>query len=77
VYPDEARSAEIEGTVGVEAVVDCSGKVTQARVVTSLGHGLDAAALTAIQKTEFDPAPRCAPGFQKSVKINYAFRLGD
>jgi protein TonB len=77
VYPDDARSAEIEGTVAVEAVIDCTGKVTSARVVTSLGHGLDAAALTAIQKTEFDPAPRCATGFQKTVKINYAFRLGD
>jgi protein TonB len=77
VYPDEARSAEIEGTVVVEALIDCSGRVTSARVLAALGHGLDESALTAIKKTEFDPAPRCAPGFQKTVKINYAFRLGD
>ena len=77
VYPDEARSSEIEGTVTVEAIIDCSGKVTSAKVLAGLGHGLDQAALTAIQKTEFEPAPRCAPGFQKAMKINYAFRLGD
>ena len=61
----------------VEATIDCTGKVTSARVLTGLGHGLDQAAITAIQKTEFQPAPRCAPGFQKAMKINYAFRLGD
>lgn len=77
VYPDEARSAEIEGTVVVEAIIDCSGKVSSAKVLTGLGHGLDQAAITAIQKTEFEPAPRCVPGFQKAMKINYAFRLGD
>jgi len=77
VYPDDARSAEIEGTVTVEVVVDCTGKVTSAQVTKGLGHGLDEAALTAIKKTEFAPAPRCAPGLQKSMKINYAFRLGD
>lgn len=77
VYPDEARSSEIEGTVTVEAVVDCTGKVKSASLVKGLGHGLDEAALTAIKKTEFEPAPRCAVDFQKSLKINYAFRLGD
>jgi protein TonB len=77
VYPDEARSAEIEGTVVVEVAIDCTGKVTSAKVLQPLGHGLDQAALTAIQKTEFEPAPRCAPGLSKSLKINYAFRLGD
>jgi protein TonB len=77
VYPDEARSSEIEGTVVVEAVIDCSGKVTSARVLQGLGHGLDEAAMTAIRKTEFEPAARCRALFQKSMKINYAFRLGD
>jgi protein TonB len=77
VYPDEARSAEIEGTVTIEAVIDCTGKVSSTRVLQPLGHGLDQAAIAAIQKTEFEPAPRCAPGLSKSLKINYAFRLGD
>jgi protein TonB len=77
VYPDAARTAEIEGTVAVSAVVDCTGKVVTASVVTGLGHGLNEAALAAIKKTEFEPFARCAPGIQKSVKINYAFRLGD
>jgi protein TonB len=77
VYPDEARSAEIEGTVVVEAVIDCTGRVISAHVLQPLGHGLDQAAIVAIQKTEFEPAPHCAPGLTKSMKINYAFRLGD
>ncbi|WP_394820719.1 energy transducer TonB [Pendulispora albinea] len=77
VYPDEARSAEIEGTVTVEVTVDCTGNVVKADVVKGLGHGLDEAAVAAIRKTTFEPAPRCASGFQKSMRINYAFRLGD
>ncbi len=77
VYPDEARSSEIEGTVVVEATIDCSGKMKSARVLQGLGHGLDEAAMTAIRKTEFEPAERCRAAFQKSMKINYAFRLGD
>jgi protein TonB len=77
VYPDEARSSEIEGTVTVEAIIDCTGKVKSATLVKGLGHGLDDAALTAVKKTEFSPAPRCVAGFEKPMKINYAFRLGD
>ncbi len=77
VFPDEARSAEIEGTVSIEARIDCTGKVIDAKVLKGLGHGLDESALVAIRKTEFEPAPRCAKGFEKTVKINYAFRLGD
>lgn len=77
VYPDEARSSEIEGTVTVEAVIHCDGKVKSAVLVKGLGHGLDEAALTAVKKTEFEPAPRCVTGFQKPMKIHYAFRLGD
>jgi len=42
-------------------------------VLAGLGHGLDQAAVTAIQKTEFEPAPRCIAGLQKAMKINYAF----
>ena len=77
VFPDEARSAEIEGTVTIEARIDCTGKVVEAKVLKGLGYGLDESALLAIRKTEFEPAPRCAKGFEKTVKINYAFRLGD
>ena len=77
VYPDEARSSEIEGTVVIDAVIDCSGKVSSARVLQGLGHGLDQSALVAVRKQEFEPAAGCRPGFQKSMKINYAFRLGD
>ncbi|MDB4944704.1 MAG: uncharacterized protein JWP97_4238 [Labilithrix sp.] len=77
VYPDDARSSEIEGTVVVEAIIDCSGKVSSAKVLNGLGHGLDEAALTAVRKQEFERADGCRAGFQKSMKINYAFRLGD
>lgn len=58
VYPPIARSAGIQGTVVVEAMVDASGKVTDAKVTRSVYPLLDQAALDALAQSEFAPA-RC------------------
>jgi len=77
VYPDSARSDELEGTVIVKIVIGCTGKVVSATIEKGVRKDLDESALTAAKKTVFEPAPRCAPGFQKPLRINYPFRLGD
>lgn len=56
-YPTSARSAGIEGVVGVKMLVNASGKVTEAIVVRSSGNAaLDEAAVAAVYKWRFTPA---------------------
>ena len=55
-YPAEARRLGIEGTLRVRLVVDAAGKVTQAKLLGKLGHGLDEVALARARKLQFDPA---------------------
>lgn len=56
-YPGAARSAGIEGVVGVRILVSAEGKVEEARVVRSSGNAaLDDSALSAVYKWRFSPA---------------------
>lgn len=55
-YPPEARQLGIQGQLRVRLVVDEHGKVTAARLLNSLGHGLDELAMTRAKSIEFDPA---------------------
>jgi protein TonB len=53
-YPPLARQARIEGTVVIDAVIDVSGNVVEAKVVS--GHPLLlAAALEAVRQWKFEP----------------------
>jgi protein TonB len=53
-YPAIAQQARVEGTVILEAVIDASGKVTDARVLRSIAL-LDQAALDAVRQWVFTP----------------------
>jgi protein TonB len=55
MYPDIARSARVDGTVILEAVVDANGSVTQLRVVRSVPL-LDRAALDAVRQWRYAPS---------------------
>ena len=55
VYPDLARTARVEGTVILEAVLDTSGRVTQLHVVRSVPL-LDQAALDAVRQWRYSPS---------------------
>jgi len=55
-YPTEARQLGIEGPIKVKLVVDETGAVRKASLVTRLGHGLDELALRQAQTIRFDPA---------------------
>jgi protein TonB len=55
-YPAEARQLGIEGAIRVRLVVDAEGKVTQARLLNKLGHGLDELAMKRARQLEFTPA---------------------
>ena len=54
IFPAIAQSARVEGTVIIEATIDATGRVTNARVLR--GHPLlDTAALDAVRQWEFMP----------------------
>jgi protein TonB len=55
-YSDDARRARLQGTVVLAIDVDINGRVTNVRVIRSLGMGLDERAIAAVQKWKFRPA---------------------
>jgi protein TonB len=55
LYPEVARSARVEGTVIIEAVLDTTGRITQLRVIKSVPL-LDQAALDAVRQWRYTPS---------------------
>ena len=74
-YTEEARSAGIEGKVRVELTVDASGVVRNVKVLESLGHGLDEAALAAVQAASFEPAYLCGKPVEATFVVSIRFSL--
>jgi len=54
VYPQEARDAQVQGAVAIQARVEPDGRVSHARVLQSIAP-LDQAALDAVLQWEFEP----------------------
>ena len=75
-YTDEAVKLHIEGTVSVRLRVSSAGSVQVLGVTSGLGHGLDEAAVRAVQSTRFQPATDAAgsPMDWEGV-VNVAFQL--
>ncbi|HVX93791.1 MAG TPA: energy transducer TonB, partial [Polyangia bacterium] len=56
-YPREAEQSGIEGDVRLRVALTEDGRVQSVRVLSGLGHGLDAAAIDAIKnRCKFSPA---------------------
>ena len=54
-YPDVARTARVQGTVVIEAIIDRTGRVDEVRVVRSVPL-LDQAALDAVRQWRYTPS---------------------
>lgn len=72
-YTDAARAAGIEGKIRVQLTVDETGKVIDAKALTSLGHGLDEAALAAARAATFEAAVRCGKPSKSTFTIAIRF----
>jgi periplasmic protein TonB len=55
-YPAEAKALGIEGAIRVRLLVDQTGRVKSAVLVSKLGHGLDELALERAKQIVFEPA---------------------
>ncbi len=76
-YPAQARADGVEGTVGLELVVDASGSLESARVVRGAGHGLDEAALAAAKQFRFTPATKDGRAVRVRMGWSIDFRFRD
>jgi TonB family protein len=74
-YPVDARADDVEGDVGLEIVVDAEGRVVDARVAKSAGHGFDESALAAIRRYRFSAAQRDGRNVRVRMPWTVQFRL--
>lgn len=74
-YPDEAKRADVEGTVRLRVTVDVEGKVVDVKLVSGPGYGLDDAARRAITRCRFKPAIKNGEAVSTSFTYNYIFQL--
>lgn len=72
-YPPEAKAKKIEGKVVLELLIDASGVVREAKLISGLGYGLDEAALSAISQFKFHPAE--VEGKPVAVRIPFTYNF--
>ena len=75
LYTDQARDLRIEGEVVLEVTFVATGQLRVLRVLGSLGHGLDEAAVEAAKKIEFTPARRNGRPVDHKATLRVVFRL--
>lgn len=73
MYPDEARLGKKGGEVVIQLIVDENGMPKDIKPLTSIGYGLEEAAVEAIQKSTFYPAMQNNIPIQQKVEIPYNF----
>jgi TonB family protein len=73
LYNEEAKKNRIAGVVIIEATINESGLVTDARILKPLPYGLDQAAVDAIRQWRFEPATQ--DGQPVPVKFNFTFNF--
>lgn len=74
-YTEEARSLRLEGTVYIKIHVSASGAVSVLGVQSGLGHGLDQAAVRAVQGMRFQPAMANGQPTDWDGVVNINFQL--
>lgn len=74
-YSDEARKARYQGSVLLAIDVDTDGRVTNVRVLRSLGLGLDERAIAAVLKWKFQPAMAGGRPVTAPAQVQVTFHL--
>ena len=77
VYTEEARKLRVEGEVLLEVMFTASGELKVQKVVRSLGHGLDEAALHAAERIRFKPASRDGQPYDSVALVHINFELAE
>ncbi|WP_245919458.1 TonB-dependent siderophore myxochelin receptor MxcH [Melittangium boletus] len=74
-YPERAKQERLEARVPLRIRLDEEGRVTEAEVVESIGHGFDEAAREAVLEMRFSPAKRDGKAKPSRLVYTYVFRL--
>jgi TonB family protein len=77
VYTAEARRLQIQGEVVVRVVFTAAGRVQVVGVQQGLGHGLDEAAVRAVEQIQFKPARRGGQPVDTTATLHVMFQLAD
>jgi protein TonB len=75
VYTEEAQRLNVTGDVLIEVEMAADGKVHFRRLLRGLGHGLDEAAIAAVNQTRCQPAFKCGRPIDVIKTIRVKFRL--
>jgi TonB family protein len=75
VYTEEARQLHIEGDVLLDVVFGANGQLRILRVLRSLGHGLDEAAVKSAQQIRFKPAMHEGQPVDSQATLHVRFQL--
>lgn len=76
-YPKNAKRANKEGTVKLEATVGKDGIPKNIVALTSLGFGFEEAAIAALKKWRFIPGKKNDQNVEMRVKLDIVFKLDD
>ncbi|MEN0057204.1 MAG: TonB family protein [Bdellovibrio sp.] len=76
VYPEQAKTAGIDGTVVLDVLINTEGKVQTVQLVSGPGYGLNESAIEALKKFEFSPAQRRDKNVAVKIRYSYKFKLG-
>jgi TonB family protein len=74
-YTDEAKTAGIQGTVTLAAVIGADGSAQNIQVVGSLDPGLDQSAAEALAKWRFKPGTKDGAPVSIQAQVNLTFRM--
>jgi len=72
-YTEDARRAQIEGSVRLSVVLNANGTISDVKVVRGLGYGLDEKAVQAARELRFVPAQK--DGHTVSVRVFLEFKF--
>ena len=74
-YTEEARQAQITGTVVLRAVFSETGEVIKIRTISELPHGLTDKAIGAARQIKFIPAIKDGRFVSTHIQLEYNFNL--
>ncbi len=74
-YTEEARVAKFQGVVVLSVVIGADGVATNARVIKSLGLGLDEKAIESVSQWKFKPGTKDGEPVPVQATIEVNFRL--
>ncbi|HWN99830.1 MAG TPA: TonB family protein [Blastocatellia bacterium] len=72
-YTEDARRAQVEGSVKLSVVLNANGTISDIRVTRGLGYGLDEKAIEAARELRFVPAQK--DGHTVSVRVFLEFKF--